>query len=126
GQATFIGRADPGVSRQVGSFGRVALTRIAINRVWCEKKLHALDVARRCAGALVHVTATDALRTGRHADLIACAVIADRDPDRVRAVRGIVARKRRIVPARLTGPDLDGIVPVVLVVAGHTEPTAVT
>src|SRR5205814_10578882 len=124
-RATCIGWAEPGVSRQVGSFGRVDLTRVAANRVWCEKKLHALDVSRRCDDARIHVAATDTLRAGRHADSIAGAVIADRDPDRVRAVTGIVARKRRIVAAKITGAVMDGIMPVVIMVGGHPVPAAV-
>lgn len=89
------------------------------------EKLHALDVSRRCADARVHVAATDTLRAGRHADLIACAVIAHRDPERVRAVTCIVARKRGIVPARITGAVMDGIVPVVIVVGGYPVPATV-
>ena len=48
-----------------------------------------------------------------------------RDPDRVRAVTGIVARKGRIVAARITGAVMDGIVPVVIVVGGYAVPAAV-
>src|SRR5205085_738124 len=50
---------------------------------------------------------------------------ADRDPDRVRAVTGIVARKRRIVAARITRAVMNGIMPVVIVVGGHPVPAAV-
>ena len=57
--------------------------------------------------------------------MIACAVIADRDADRVRAVTGVVARKRGIVAARITGAVMNGIVPVVIVVGGHPVPAAV-
>ena len=52
--------------------------------------------------ALVHVTATDPPRSGRHPNLIAHAVVADCGAYRMSAMAIIIARERRIVTAGIT------------------------
>ena len=92
--ATFRRRAAPRVVGNIWCFGRVALIRRATQWVRRQKPFHALDVPGWCAGALVHVTATDPSCAGRHADLIGTAVIANRGCDGMRSVEEIVARLR--------------------------------
>ncbi len=59
-----------------------------------DKPLVALDIGRRCTVSLVHIAAADPARPGRHADLVAGAVIAHHGAHGVRAVAVVVARKR--------------------------------
>ena len=73
----------------------------------------------------VHVTATDPLCAGRHSDLVAHAIVADRRARGVRAVKEIVARERRIISARIADAIMDRVVPVVIVIGVLTVPTAV-
>jgi len=54
--------------------------------------LHAFDVSGRCPVALVHVTATNPFCAGRHTNLIARTVIADRSAGGVGSVEKIIAR----------------------------------
>jgi hypothetical protein len=93
-RTTLRGRAAPRVVGNIGRFGRVALIRSATQWVRRKKPFHALDVPGWCPVSLVHVTATDPLCAGRHADLIGTAVIANRGCDGVRSVEEIVARLR--------------------------------
>ena len=95
----------------------------ATHRVRRKEKFHALDVSGRCAVALVHVTATDPLCAGRHPDLVARAVIADRGASGVGAVAIVVARERRIVTARIADAVMDGVMPVVIVIGGSVRPS---
>ena len=97
----------------------------AVKRVRRKEELHAFDVSRRCPVALVHVTATNPLCTGRHPDLVTHAIIAYRGACGMTTVKEIVARKRRIIPARITDTVVDGIVPVVVVISVDSIPTAV-
>ena len=106
-----------------GALKRVALT--AAYRVRRKKPFHALEVSGRCAVTLVHVTATDPLRSGRHADLVAHAVIANCGAYRMRAMTNVVARKRRIVAAWIADAVVDGIMPVVIVIGRDSVPAAV-
>ena len=98
-RTTFRRRTTPGVNRNIGSFGRVALA--AAYRVRRQEKFHALDVSGRCAVALVHVTATNPFCAGGHPDLVAHAVIANRGAYGMSAMAEIIARERRIVAARV-------------------------
>ena len=59
-----------------GALRRVA--RSAGDRSRREEKFHALDVPGRCADTLVHVPATNPLCAGRHSNLVAASVVADR------------------------------------------------
>ena len=93
-RTTLRGRAAPRVVGNIGRFGRVALIRSATQWVRRKKPFHALDVPGGGADATVHVTATDPLCAGRHADLIGTAVIANRRCDGMRSVEEIVARLR--------------------------------
>src|SRR4029077_15410342 len=83
------------------------------------------DVSGRCAVALIHVTAPNPLCTRRHPDLVSHAIVADRCTGGVRAMEEVVARKWRIVPARVADAIMDGVVPVVIVVGVLPVPTAV-
>jgi hypothetical protein len=65
----------------------------AAYRVRREEEFHALDIPSRCAGALVHVAATNPLCAWRHSDLVASAVIADRCAKSVGAVEEIITRE---------------------------------
>ena len=55
----------------------------------------------------VHVPATDPLCAGRHPDLVTHAIITDCGAQRVATVEEIVARERRIVPARIADAVVD-------------------
>ena len=90
-RTAFRRRATPRVSRNIGRLSGVALA--ATYRVRREEEFHALDIPGRCAVALVHVAATNPLCAGRHSDLIASAVIADRRANSVGAVEEIITRE---------------------------------
>ena len=104
----------PSVNGDIRSFKRVALA--AAYRVRRKKPFHALEVSGRCAVALIHVTTSDPFRAGRHPNLIAHAVIANRSPDRMRAMTVVVARKRRIIAARISNAVVNGVMPVIIVI----------
>jgi hypothetical protein len=59
-----------------------------------EEELHALQISRRGAHADIHVTTTYGLRLGRHTDLVAGAVVSDRGPKSVTAVKKVIAWRR--------------------------------
>ena len=122
---TFRSRATPRVDCNVGSLGRVALIGRAVNRIRCEEKFHALDVSGWRAIAFIHVTATNPLRSRRHAYLIPHPVVADRCPRGMRTVKEIIAWERGIVTARIPGAVVNGIVPVVIVIGHDAVPAAV-
>jgi len=90
-----------------------------------EEKFHALDISGRSAVALVHVTATNPLCARRHPDLIAGAVVTDRGANGVGSVKEIIARKWRIVAARVADAVVDRVVPVVIVVGVLSVPATV-
>ena len=113
----------PCVNGNVRSFKRVALA--AAYRVRRKEPFHALEVSGRCAVALIHVTTADPFREGRHPNLIAHVVIANRSPDRMRAMTNIIARKRRIIAARISNAVVDGVMPVVIVIGRDSIPAAV-
>jgi hypothetical protein len=87
--------------------------------------LHALDVASWSAVALIHVTATNPLCSGRHPDLITHAVIPDRSTGGVAPMCVIIARLRRIVAAMVVHAVMDGVMPIVIVIDVLTVPTTV-
>src|SRR6266545_3687183 len=74
-RTTFIWRTMPGVIGDIRRLGGVWVTATDPGR--SKKPFHALDVAGRGADARVHVTATNELCAGRHADLITGAVVAN-------------------------------------------------
>ena len=113
----------PSVNGNVRSFKRIALA--AAYRVRRKEPFHALEVSGRCAVALIQVTTTDPFREGRHANLVTHAVIADCSPDRMRAMTVIVARKRRIIAARISNAVVNGVMPVVVVIGRDSIPAAV-
>ena len=106
-RTTFRRRADPGVTRNIGCFGRVALIGCAVERVRRQEPFHALDVSGWCAVALVHVTATNPFCARRHPDLVAHAIVTDHGTCSVRAVFVVIARKLRIVAARIADAVMD-------------------
>jgi hypothetical protein len=118
-------RAFPGVNRDVGGLGWVALVGCTVDGIRRKEPLHALHVSGRGAVALVHVTATDPLRAGRHTDLITHAVVANRGPSRVTSMEEIVAWKRRIIAARIADAVVNRVVPVVIMIGVLTVPAAV-
>ena len=73
----------------------------------------------------IHVAATDPLCSGRHADLVTRAIVADRCPRGVSTMKEIIARKRRIVTARIAAAIMNGIVPVEIVIGVLSVPTAI-
>jgi hypothetical protein len=101
------------------------LVRCAVKGIRRKEPLHALDISGRCPIALIHVTATNPLRAGRHTYLVTRAVIADSSAGGVRAVEEIIARSLRIVAARITNAVVDRIVPIVIVIAVRPIPAAV-
>ena len=62
---------------------------------------------------------------GRHPNLVTHAVIADRGPDRMRAMSVLVARKRRIIAARISDAVVNGVMPIVVVIGRDSIPAAV-
>ncbi len=81
-----------------------------------DEELVALGIGRRGAVSLVHVAAADPLGRRRHPDLVADAVVTDDGAHGVGAVAVVVARFRR-VGAAAAAAGVDGVVPVVGVVA---------
>ena len=65
------------------------------------------------------------MRARRHPDLITHAVVTNRSARGVRAVKVIVARERRIIPAGIADAVMDGVVPVVIMISILAVPTAV-
>ena len=90
-----------------------------------EEKFHALDVSSRCAVANIHVAATNPFCARRHSNLIAGAVVTGRGADGVGSMEEIIARKRRIVAARVADAVVDRVVPVVIVVGVLSVPAAI-
>ena len=123
--ATFRGGATPGVSRYIRRLGRVAFGRRAAERVRRQEKLHALDVSGWCAVALIHVTATDPFCAGCHSNLVGAAIVTNRRANGVTSVEKIIARLRRIIPARVANAVVNGVVPVLIVVRVDPVPAAV-
>ena len=93
---TLRDRAGPGIDCNIGCFGRVAFVRRAADRVRREEKFHALHICRRCAVALVHVTASNPLCARRHADLVGPAIVSDRCACCMTAMEEIVTRLWRV------------------------------
>ena len=113
----------PSVNGNVRSFKRIALA--AAYRVRRKEPFHALEVSGRCAVALIHVTTSDPFREGRHPNLVTHAVIANRSPDRMRAMTVVVARKRRIIAAGISNAVVNGVMPVIVVIGCDSIPAAV-
>src|SRR5262249_55345587 len=74
---------------------------------------------------LVHVPATDPLCAGCHPNLITHAIITDCGAAGMRAMEEIIARKWRIISARITHAIMDRIVPVIIVIGVHSVPPTV-
>jgi len=123
--ATLGSGTTPGVSRYIRCLGRIAFVGRAAERVRRQEKFHALDVPGWCAIALVHVTATDPLRTGSHSNLVGAAIVANCRANGVTSMEEIVARLRRIIPAWVPHAVMNGIVPVLIVIRICSVPTAV-
>jgi hypothetical protein len=122
-RAAFRSRTTPRVDGYIGRFGRIALA--ATYGVRRQEEFHALDVSGRCAVTNIHVTATNPFCAWGHPDLVASAVIADRGACGMRAVKEIIARKRRIVTARIAAAIMNGVVPIVIVIGVHAVPAAI-
>ena len=122
-RTTLGRRTQPGI---VGNVRRLRWVGVAAADPRRRKEpLHALDVTSRCAIPLVHVTATNPLRAGRHPDLVTHAIVTDHGTGGVRAVRDVVARERRIVAAGIAAAVMDGVVPVVIVIGIHSVPATI-
>ncbi len=122
--ATLRDRATPGVDGNIRRFSRIAFARCAIQWVRREEKFHALHIRRRCAVALVHVTASNPLCAGRHADLVGATIVADRCASGVASVEKVIARKRRVRAAN-TAAGMDAVVPVKVVIGVDSVPATV-
>ena len=88
------------------------------------EKLKTFGVGRRCAVALVHITATNPLRPGSDSNLVARAVVTGSAAGGVRAVAAVIAR-RLVVGATDAATGMDGVVPVVIVIGSSPIPAAV-
>jgi hypothetical protein len=121
--ATFRSWTTPGVDGYIGRFGRIALA--TAYWIWRQEELHALDVSGRCAIATIHVAATNPFCARGHPYLVASAVVANRRARGMRAVKEIIARKRRIVTARIAAAIMNGVVPIVIVIGVHAVPAAI-
>jgi len=123
-RTTFRGRATPGVDGNVRRFGRVALARVAANRVRCQEKVHALDVSGRCANAHAHVATSNPLGARRHSNLVRATVVADRCASSVASMEEVIARLWRVGTAGATA-GMNGVVPVEIMIARYPVPPAV-
>jgi len=123
--ATLRSGATPGVDRNIGCLGGVTFVGRAVEWIRRKEKFHALDVPRRRAIPLVHVTATDPFCAGRHSNLIGAAIVADRCAGCVRAVEEIITRLLRIIPARIADTVVNGIMPVKVVIRVCSIPASV-
>ncbi len=123
-RTAFRCRTTPGVDGNVRRFGRVALIRVAAYRVRRQEELHALDVPGRRADTLVHVAASNPLCAGRHPNLVRATVGADRCASRVAAMEEVIARLWRVGTADTTA-GMNGVMPVVIVIARYPIPAAV-
>ena len=117
--------ADPGVVSNVRRFGWVALA--ATDWVRRKEPFHAFDASGGCRQVRwsIYHTASDPLCAGRHPDLVAHAIVADRGTSGVAAVAVVVARERRIVAARVADTVMNGVVPVVIVIGVLSVPATV-
>ena len=73
----------------------------------------------------IDVAASDPLCAGRHANLVAHAVVTDRCACGVATVAVVVARERRIIAAWVAYAVVDGVVPVVIVIGVLSVPATV-
>src|SRR5205823_13398178 len=58
-------------------------------------------------------------------NLIAGAIVANHSANGMGPMTVVIARLRRIIPARITGAVVDGVMPVVVVIGVLSVPTAV-
>src|SRR4029453_11334600 len=125
--ATFRARATPGVDSNIRGLASVTFVRRAANRVRSQEKLHALDVPGWCARAIIfHVATTDPFCPGRHSDLIAAAIVADRCAGCVRAMAKTVAGLGGIDATNANViARVDGIVPVKIVIGVYAVPATI-
>jgi len=122
-RAAFRSRTTPGVNGDIGRFGRIALT--AAYWVRRQEEFHAFDVTRWRAYSVIHVSASDPFRTGRHPDLIRAPVAAQRCAHGVTSMIGVVTRLKRIVSAVGPAAGMNAVVPVVIVICDNAIPPAI-
>jgi hypothetical protein len=84
----------------------------AVQWVGRKKPFHTFDVPGRCTVTLIHVTATDPFCAGRHSDLVGTAIIPNRRANGMSSMEKIIARLRRIIPARIAYAVVNRVVPV--------------
>src|SRR5262249_35186336 len=96
-------------------------------RVRRKEKLHALDVSGRRAEVVESVKGTtgDPFCAGRHSNLVASAVVADRSSYGKAPVARVIARHWRVVTARVAYAVMDSVMPVVIVVGRCAVPPAI-
>ena len=121
---TLRDRAGPGIDCNMGCFSRVAFVRRAANRIRRQKEFHALHICRRCAVALVHVTACNPFCAGRHADLVGPAIVPNRGAGRVRTMEEIITRLWRVRAANAAA-GMNRIMPAKIVIRVDSVPAAV-
>ena len=121
-RTTFGRGAVPSVDGDVRSSEGIALA--AAYRIGRKEPLQALEVSGRCAVTLIQVPTSDPFRERRHSNLITHVVIADRRPDRMRAVSVVVTREWRIIAAGISNAVMDGVMPVVVVICCDSVPAA--
>ncbi len=122
-RTTFRRRADPRVTRNIGSSEWIALP--AAYWIRRQEPFHALDVSGRRAITLIHITTADPLCAGGHPDLIAHAIVANRGPHRMRAMTVVITRERRIVSTGISGAVMDRVMPIVIVIGHDSVPATV-
>ena len=113
----------PGVIGNIRGFAGVALA--ATYWIWRKEPFHALDVSGRGAVAGVHIAATNPFCARCHTDLITHPVVTDHCTGGMRAVSLVIARKRRIIAARITDGVMDGVVPVKVVIGVLSVPATI-
>ena len=126
-RTALLGRTLPGVVSNIGSFGRVPIAWIAAHRVRRKEKFHALNASGRRGRVRwsIYHTAGDPLCAGRHPNLVASAVVADRHASGPATMEHVVARLRRVVAARIADAVMDGVMPVVIVIGRLSVPATI-
>ena len=124
----FRGVRVPGIIDDIGGLGWVGILVIEIRR--CEKPLKTFQISGGRSPTAFHVAAAYPFGSGRHADLVARAIVADHGAHGMRAVGIIIARRGQIIAAGIVAGvvgigAVDGVVPVVIMIGVGAVPPPV-
>ena len=114
--------ATPTIVHHVRPQCRVGILSVQVCRG--DEKLEAFGISGRSAVALVHIAATDPLRTRGHSNLVTSSVVASGGAGCVRAVPTVITGLL-VVGAARSAPGVDRIPPVVIVIGVNPVPATV-